>query len=546
MATIRINGVTAEYRQAGSGPDLLLLHSLLTEMSVFERVLPSLTRTHRVTCLNLPGFGASDPVALNSVGDHADHVFRVMDALSLSPNVDVFGNGFGAFVALELALRHGGRMGRLMVADTGPAFPEAAKAPFRGMAERVGAAGIGAILDTAIGRMFPPAFQTAHPEVVAARKAALAPVDASCFARACLALAALDLRPRLADIRNPTLVMCGALDQTTPPALAREVASAIRGAIYREIPGSGHCPMLEQPEVLVSMIGSFTTTSSSSANDYGSSVARLGGYDIHYVDEGHGYPLLLIHGLAGDHSGWEPQIGAWQNRFRVIAPDNRGAGRSSQVDEPISTADMARDMLSLLDHLGIESAHVIGRSMGGAIAQHMALIEPKRVHTLMMCASFARLDPLGRRVLSNMREVLEWTGSWPAHARHSVQNFVSREFFNANPDRVLAIETLIGSEARLQACYVRQNHACLEHDTLDRIAGIASPTLIMAGAHDPICSPTATRWMAERMPTAEMVIFEHSSHFFLMEEPDKFMAVVNDWLERHSPRRSAAAREGDG
>jgi 3-oxoadipate enol-lactonase len=268
MATIRIKGVTAEYQQAGNGPDLLLLHSLLTEMSVFERVLPLLARTHRVTCLNLPGFGASDPVELSSVGEHADHVAGVMDALSLPPTVDVFGNGFGAFVALELAVRHGGRIGRLMVADTAPAFPEAAKAPFRGMAEKVRAAGISAILDTAIGRMFPPAFQAARPDIVTARKAALAAADAPCFARACLALAALDLRPRLAGIRNPTLVMCGALDQTTPPALAREVASAIPGAVYRDIEDSGHCPMLEQPEALVAMIESFTSASASSPVGY--------------------------------------------------------------------------------------------------------------------------------------------------------------------------------------------------------------------------------------------------------------------------------------
>jgi 3-oxoadipate enol-lactonase len=264
MATIRIDGAKAEYRQDGRGPDLLLLHSLLTEMSVFDRVVPSLARTHRVTCFNLPGFGASDPIVLSSVAEYADHVARVMDAVSLPPTVDVFGNGFGAFVALELAIRHGARVGRLMVADTAPGFPEQARTPFRAMAEKVRTIGISAILDTAIGRMFPAAFQAAHPEAVAARKAALAPTDAACFARACLALAELDLSPRLASIRNPTLVMCGALDQTTPPALAREVASAIPGAIYRDIENSGHCPMLEQPEVLVSMIESFTSGSARS------------------------------------------------------------------------------------------------------------------------------------------------------------------------------------------------------------------------------------------------------------------------------------------
>src|SRR5262249_45139172 len=149
---------------------------------------------------------------------------------------------------------HGSRMRRLMVADCVPAFPEAAKAPFRGMAEKVRANGVGAILDTAIARMFPPVFQAAQPGIVAARKAALASPIASWFAPACLALAALDLSPRLAGIRNPTLVMCGAMDQTTPPALAREVARSIPGAVYREIEGSGHCPMLEQAHALVALI----------------------------------------------------------------------------------------------------------------------------------------------------------------------------------------------------------------------------------------------------------------------------------------------------
>jgi pimeloyl-ACP methyl ester carboxylesterase len=387
-----------------------------------------------------------------------------------------------------------------------------------------------AVLDTAIGRMFPPAFAEAHANLIGARKKALETVDAEAFARACLALALLDLGPRLAQIANPTLVLCGALDRTTPPELARRLAELIPGASYREIPGSGHCPMLEQPAMLVEMMHAFLGRS-----------AAVGGYDLHYVEEGRGFPLVLIHGLAGDHTAWTPQVASWRERFRVIAPDNRGAGRSSQVDEPVSTADLARDMLGLLDRLGVDRAHVIGRSMGGAIAQHMALLEPQRVHTLTMCASFAKLDPLGRRVLANMREVLEWTQSWPAHARHSVQYFVSSEFFNANPARVAAIEKLIGGETRLQACYARQNHACQEHDTLELLAEIRCPALILAGGRDPICSPTATRWMSERMRGAETVMFENASHFFLMEEPERFMRVMNDWLARHTPAVREAA-----
>jgi len=105
--------------------------------------------------------------------------------------------------------------------------------------------------------MFPQAFAQAHAEIVAKRKEALAKVNAQAFAGACLALAALDLTPRLAGIANPTLILCGALDQTTPPALARKLAEGIPAAGYREIPGSGHCPMLEQPEALVERVQEF-------------------------------------------------------------------------------------------------------------------------------------------------------------------------------------------------------------------------------------------------------------------------------------------------
>jgi 3-oxoadipate enol-lactonase len=261
----------------------------------------------------------------------------------------------------------------------------------------------------------------------------------------------------------------------------------------------------------------------------------IGRYELNYVDEGAGYPVLLVHGLAGDHTAWAPQIAALKERHRVIAFDNRGAGRSSQVDEPISTEDLARDTLALMAALEVDRAHVLGRSMGGAIGQHMALIAPDRVQTLMICASFGKLDPLGVRVLTNMRQVLEWTGSWRDHAHHSVQNFVSPQFFNAEQDRVREIERLIGGETRLQACYVRQNHACLEHDTLDELSRIACPTLVMAGSLDPICSTTATGWMGERIARSETVYFEHSSHFFLMEEPEKFMRTIGDWLGRHTP-----------
>jgi 3-oxoadipate enol-lactonase len=263
-------------------------------------------------------------------------------------------------------------------------------------------------------------------------------------------------------------------------------------------------------------------------------VVEVGGYELFTIEEGDGYPVVLIHGLAGDHTAWTPQLGRLSERYRTVAFDNRGAGQSTQRDEPVSTEDLARDTLGLMDALGIERAHVVGRSMGGAIAQHMALLEPDRIQSLVVLASFAKLDPLGMRVLTNMRQVLEWTGSWEAHAQHSVQNFVSATFFNERQDDVRRIEGLIGGESRLQACYVRQNHACLEHDTFGRLGEIAAPTLVMGGGRDPICSPLATEWLGA-IPNSRTVLFEGSSHFFLLEEPERFMQELEGWLEAHTP-----------
>lgn len=264
-------------------------------------------------------------------------------------------------------------------------------------------------------------------------------------------------------------------------------------------------------------------------------IAKVGRYEINYVDEGEGFPVVMIHGLAGEHSAWLPQIAALRDRYRLIAIDNRGAGKSTQVDEPVTTADLADDTIGMMESLGIANAHIIGRSMGGAIAQHMALKRPDLIRSLIMCASFAKLDPLGRRVLINMREVLEWRNNWRDHALHSIAYFVGADFYNREPEQIDRIINLIGGETRLPACYVRQNHACLDHDTLDRLKEIAAPTLIMAGGQDPICSPTCTNWMSEGIPNSTTVMFDGCNHFFLMEQPEKFMATFTDWLDRQTP-----------
>jgi 3-oxoadipate enol-lactonase len=255
MALIHVGGSRVDVQQAGAGRDLVLLHSLLTDASVFGRVVPKLAK-HRLTLINLPGYGGSTPAGAD-IESYADRIAATLDVLELPRDTAVLGNGFGGFIAVMLAVRHGARFGRLIAAPALAGFPEAAKAPFHRMAGLVAEKGMTAVLDAAIQRMLPAAFIEKNPDVVAERKASLAKADPACFATACRALAALDLSRNLSAIQNRTLVMAGAEDATTPAALARELAAGIPGAKFIELKGCGHCPQVEKPDAFVAAVEAF-------------------------------------------------------------------------------------------------------------------------------------------------------------------------------------------------------------------------------------------------------------------------------------------------
>ncbi len=254
MQIVRAGGAQFEVEQSGSGPDLLLFHSLLTDPSSFAAMVPALSRGRRVTLVSLPGFGRST-AAGPSIEDSADRLAHLVSTLGEKP--DVLGNGYGGIIAVALAARHGAKLGKLVLVDSGAAFPEAGRAPFRAMAEAVEKGGMATVVDTAVRRIFPESYLAAHPSALAERREVLLRANPAHFAAACRALAKVDLRPELPRIANPTLVVVGALDAATPPALARELASGIPGAKLLELPGCGHCPPLQQPAELVAAIAPF-------------------------------------------------------------------------------------------------------------------------------------------------------------------------------------------------------------------------------------------------------------------------------------------------
>lgn len=196
---------------------------------------------------------------------------------------------------------------------------------------------------------------------------------------------------------------------------------------------------------------------------------NCGRFDVNYIEDGDGFPVVLIHGLAGDHTAWLPQIDMFKDRYRVVAMDNPGSGDSSPVDSPTSTEELADTMIALMDNLGIEKAHVVGRSLGGLIGQHMMLRAPDRIQSMVLAASTPKVDRIGRRILENMREVLEWRDNWVDWARHSAHVFVAPAFYNDNPEAIARIEALVGNETRSKVSYVNLNNTALAHDTADRL-----------------------------------------------------------------------------
>ena len=242
--------------QMGKGRDLVLLHSLLSDRTAFNRIAPRLAAERRVWLVNLPGFGASAPAG-PGLDDVADRIAQQLPKLGLSAAADLLGNGFGRFVAVALAVRHGSLFDRLVLVDTGAAIPPQGKGAFEAMAQRVEGGGMEAVVAMALQRMFPDDFLAANPAIAEERRASLHAARPENFAAACRALARFDRRAELATIRNPTLVVVGLRDTATPPALSYELAAGIPGAALVELPHCGHSPHIQDPEGFLQAIKPF-------------------------------------------------------------------------------------------------------------------------------------------------------------------------------------------------------------------------------------------------------------------------------------------------
>jgi 3-oxoadipate enol-lactonase len=247
---------TVNASQSGDGPPLVLLHSLLSDRASFDRIVPELSKTFRVIVPELPGFGASEAVS-GGLAAVADRMAGAIDDCADAEDVVVLGNGYGGFVALQMAIRHPNIATKLILADCGAAFSEPGREAFRNMAAAAKAKGLAAITDVAMRRLFAIEFQEANPDLMRDRREAFLRTDRDVFRAACDTLSELDLRPQLGQVKVPVLVLVGEHDEATPPPMSREIAAGLPQARLKIIPGCAHVPQLQAPTAFLAAIGDF-------------------------------------------------------------------------------------------------------------------------------------------------------------------------------------------------------------------------------------------------------------------------------------------------
>jgi 3-oxoadipate enol-lactonase len=274
------------------------------------------------------------------------------------------------------------------------------------------------------------------------------------------------------------------------------------------------------------------------------STATVGDIELYYEEHGSGDPLLLIMGLAADSQAWMFQIPDFAAKYRTVVFDNRGVGRSAKPSGAYSIHQMADDAEGLLAHLGIERAHVVGVSMGGMIAQELALRHPQRVRSLVLACTYPEPDEkveqqrlftvsqLGGSIGDGGNVQIDLSTINPMMFMQQLlptvfnQDFIMRELpklmqiFSGALQYGFSLEAILG-----------QVSAVMGHRSRDRLHQIGVPTMVITGDADLLISPANSDVLAAEIPGARLVKVPGGSHGFNFETPDVFNREVLGFLE---------------
>ncbi len=254
------------------------------------------------------------------------------------------------------------------------------------------------------------------------------------------------------------------------------------------------------------------------------------GRELHFERTGSGEPLLLIQGMSGTHVSWgEPFKGGLEESFDVVAFDNRGIGLSQPVSEPFTIAEMAADSAGLLVELGWESALVVGISMGGMIAQELALAHPDRLRSLTLGCTYCGGD--GSRLMpqENAEKLLAGfaSGDRDQAIRAGYEVNLSPAF-RADEDAYAAFHEMATSVPAAKEVIELQLQAIFGHDTSGRLGEIATPTLIIHGTVDGVLPYANGEMIAGLMPGARFETLADVGHMFWWEQPQRSAELVRE------------------
>lgn len=266
------------------------------------------------------------------------------------------------------------------------------------------------------------------------------------------------------------------------------------------------------------------------------SIVRSNGIDLYYEIHGHGEPLVLIAGLGYDGWMWHRMIPGLAEHFEVISFDNRGVGQSDKPPGPYSAGMLAADVIGLLDACGLPQAHIMGHSMGGFVAQAVAIDHPDRVDKLVLSATNfggPRHVPISPAAMAVLTDV---SGDPIARLRRGIAISCAPGFTEANPEiveewvkyRVAHPIDPAGYQAQLAiGLSLLPEAAAFEQ----RLAAVRAPTLILFGEHDAVVPPGNAALLAERIADARVDILPGAGHFFPFETPAAANAAVIRFLK---------------
>jgi pimeloyl-ACP methyl ester carboxylesterase len=256
----------------------------------------------------------------------------------------------------------------------------------------------------------------------------------------------------------------------------------------------------------------------------------VGDVTLHAETSGEGFPLVLIAGTGLPAVIWGFHIG-WLSELRsVVAFDNRDVGQSSTVSSDYAPADMARDTLGLMDVLGIERADVLGFSLGGAIAQEVALAAPDRVRGLILYATWASTDNWLRLRFNVWERITRAAQPETITDLGALDLYTFRFFADPAPLEMLRATARAAPNERGPDGLIRQWRADQAHDACDRLGGLECPTLVVVGDEDVLVPLRYSQELAGLVPGARLEILPEAGHGALIERPDAFRSAVEPFL----------------